>query len=168
MTILFISHMYFYIQDIKMFDKEKEISISGVNVKENQTLDLSIEDKIAIINSDKDVERVALKTGDIYSLYEARKQCFTELSKIPSLKIDLYGPTYEEIKLKPYLLINAKTPSQTMLVWIGEVIIQEVSYHVVLDEGSGKINIEIQKSKDEEFKSKLDLEWKHYLDSAPN
>lgn len=152
-----------------MFDKEKEISISAVDVKENEPLDLSIEDKIAILNSDKDVERVALKTGDIYSLYEARKQCFTELSKIPSLKIDLYGPTYEEIKLQPYLLINAKTPSQTMLVWIGEVMIKEVSYHVVLDEGTGKIiKIEIQKSKDEAFETRLNMEWEQYLDFTTN
>lgn len=152
-----------------MFDKEKEISISAVNVKENEPLDLTIKNKLAILNSDKDVERVALKTGDIYSLYEARKQCFTELSKIPSLKIDLYGPTYEEIKLQPYLLINAKTPSQTMLVWMGEVIIKEVSYHVVLDEGTGKIiKIEIQKSKDEAFETRLNMEWEQYLDFTTN
>lgn len=150
-----------------MFNKDKEMKILAVNVKKDESLNLSIEEKIAIINSDKDVERVALKTGDIYSLYEARKQCFTELRNIPSLKIDLYGPTYDGIKLQPYLLINADTPSETMLVWIGEVMIKEVSYHVVLDEGTGKIiKIEIPKSKDEDFKNKLNQEWETYLNSV--
>ena len=150
-----------------MFNKDKEMNIDAVNVKKDESLNLSIEEKIAIINSDKEVERVALKTGDIYSLYEARKQCFTELRNIPSLKIDLYGPTYDGIKLQPYLLINADTPSETMLVWIGEVMIKEVSYHVVLDEGTGKIiKIEIPKSKDEDFKNKLNQEWETYLNSV--
>lgn len=149
-----------------MFNKDKEMNIFAVNVKKDESFDLSIEEKIEIINSDKDVERVALKTGDIYSLYEARKQCFTELRKITSLKIDIYGPSYDEIKLQPYLLINAETPSETMLVWIGEVMIKEVSYHVVLDEGTGKIiKIEILKSKNENLKNKLSQEWETYLNS---
>ena len=138
-TILFTSHVYFYIQDIKVFDKEKEIRISAVEVQEKAPFTLSIEEKINIINADKDVEQVSLKTGDVYSLYEARKQCFNELRKIPSLNIDMYGPSYDEMKLQPYLLINARTPSQTMLVWSGEVLIKEVSYYVVLDEGTGKL-----------------------------
>lgn len=167
LILMLFSSLFFYLQDKQMLEKEKTIEIAGVDVKDSDLLLMTIDEKINMLNPDRNTESVKLKTGDIYSLYEARKQCFKELSKIPSLEIELYGPIYEEIDVRPYLIINSEIPSQTMLVWMGQLKIKDVSYYVVLDEESGKlIKLESDEWNNNEFKKTVLKEWKNYLKST--
>lgn len=164
LVFMIFSHIYFSFKDKKTLSNEKSIDITAVDIKDSDLLLMTIEEKINMLNSNMDIESVSLETGDTYSLYEARKQCFKELSKLSSLEMDIYGPVYQEIDIRPYLLINAKTPSQTMLVWSGNVKIKDISYNVVLEEESGKlIKLESDEWNNNKFKESVQKEWENYL-----
>ncbi len=91
---------------------KKKVTVSGVSN------DMKLSDKLAMLRVEaKDVEQVELKMGEKFSLYEARKQCFNEMCKIPVLEIDVYGPVREEINIAPKLFIDTETPSYTMIAW---------------------------------------------------
>lgn len=119
----------------------RTISISDNEVDNPlNTVVMSIESKIALLEaSESEVEQVSLKMGEVYSLYEARKQISQELCRISTLEMDIYGPVREEIDVQPMLMIDVEAPSNYMIVWVGTLVIKDITYRIALDEESGKI-----------------------------
>lgn len=129
----------------------------------NQT-NMSINEKIEILGSkDDSIETVNLETGNQYSLYEARNRCFSEMCKIPIIQMDIYGPVTEKIHIEPILYINAQSPSKSMIVWEGTVLVNGVDYSVTLEEESGKILCIQAKRLENDLQEQLQQEWKKYL-----
>lgn len=156
--------IFFRIQDEKIIGNEKKKNVvmedKGLYNKE----EYGIEERMKMLSDDSNMEYVLLDTGSSFSLYEARLQCFRELSKIPSLRMDLYGPIKEDIDIKPYLMIPVKVPSQTSILWKGELEIDKVIYKIVLDEDSGKIiALDSDTFSNAELNKKILEEWKEYL-----
>ncbi len=166
--VFIMPYLIFLIQDAKLIDKIKHIKITPISVSLENNSELKLKDKLNLIEGGtNDIERVELKMGEVYSLYEARKQCFDELCKIPMLQMDTYGPIRDEINITPTLFINTSTPSHTMIAWTGLVTIKDVTYNIALDEKSEKLIllqiVNVDAAQEKELQDALDIEWKNYL-----
>ncbi|MDD3173497.1 MAG: hypothetical protein PHF63_07530 [Herbinix sp.] len=166
--IFILPYMYFLLQDRKFINIVKQMKITPVTVSGVGDIDMKLSDKLDLIGADdKDVEQVDLKMGEIFSLYEARKQCVKELCKIPVLEMDIYGPIRDEINITPKLFIDTRTPSYSMIAWTGTVTIKDITYWVALDERSKKlISIQVTEGNEELKKGiqkQLANEWKEYI-----
>lgn len=156
--------IFFRIQDGEIIGSEKKKNVVMDDKELYNQEEYGIEEKMNMLSDDSNMEYVLLDTGSSFSLYEARLQCFRELSKIPSLKMDLYGPVKEDIDIKPYLMIPVKVPSQTFVLWKGELEIDKVIYKIVLDEDSGKIiSLDSDTFSNAKLNKKILEEWKEYL-----
>ena len=156
--------IFFKIQDGEIIGNEKKKNVVMADKELYNQEEYGIEEKMNMLSDDSNMEYVLLDTGSSFSLYEARLQCFRELSKIPSLRMDLYGPIKEDIDIKPYLMIPVKVPSQTSILWKGELEIDKVIYKIVLDEDSGKIiALDSDTFSNAELNKKILEEWKEYL-----
>ena len=156
--------IFFRIQDGEIIGNEKKKNVVMDDKELYNQEEYGIEEKMNMLSDDSNMEYVLLDTGSSFSLYEARLQCFRELSKIPSLKMDLYGPVKEDIDIKPYLMIPVKVPSQTFVLWKGELEIDKVIYKIVLDEDSGKIiSLDSDTFSNAKLNKKILEEWKEYL-----
>lgn len=156
--------IFFKIQDGEIIGNEKKKNVVMADKELYNQEEYEIEEKMNMLSDDSNMEYVLLDTGSSFSLYEARLQCFRELSKIPSLRMDLYGPIKEDIDIKPYLMIPVKVPSQTSILWKGELEIDKVIYKIVLDEDSGKIiALDSDTFSNAELNKKILEEWKEYL-----
>ena len=156
--------IFFTIQDGEIIGNEKKKNVVMADKELYNQEEYGIEEKMNMLSDDSNMEYVLLDTGSSFSLYEARLQCFRELSKIPSLRMDLYGPIKEDIDIKPYLMIPVKVPSQTSILWKGELEIDKVIYKIVLDEDSGKIiALDSDTFSNAELNKKILEEWKEYL-----
>lgn len=166
--IIFVPYIYFQLQEEHLLGVKPEIQVDKVEVQKNNTEQLSLEQRRDMIRAgEADVESISLKMGDRYSLYEARKQCYRELCKIPVLKMDIYGPAQREIDISPQLLVNAKIPSYSMIIWSGSLKINNILYKIVLDEGSGKL-LSIQMADEnagehKKLKEAFEKEWEEYF-----
>lgn len=155
--------IFFRIQDGEIIGKEKKKSVV-LEKNSYSKEDYGVDEKIDMLNDISSIEYVLLDAGSTFSLYEARLQCFRELCKIPSLKMDVHGPVKEDIDIKPYLMINIKVPSQTCILWKGELIIDKVIYTIVMDEESGKIiKLDSDSFSNTKTNKKILEEWKEYL-----
>lgn len=164
LVILLIPPSFFRINDNHLVDKSKKVKIEPVDVQGANILSMTIKEKADMVNKEENIESVQLDTGDIYSLYEARQQSFKELCKIPSLEMDLYGPLKEDIEIQPFLMIDAKTPSRKMIVWIGSFDVKDAKYNIILDEETGKIiNIESSVLERNELMEVVKEEWEKYI-----
>jgi hypothetical protein len=139
--ILFIPQLFYWKQNKKIIE-----NIQKVDTDFNWTgfhgiqSDMGINEKKEMLQENKDsIVSVSLETGNLYSLYEARKRSFNEMCKIPMINMDINGPTKDEIDLEPILYIDGETPSQTMIVWSGSVLVKDITYSIILEEESGKI-----------------------------
>lgn len=156
--------IFFKIQDGEIIGNEKKKNVVMADKELYNQEEYGIEEKMNMLSDDSNMEYVLLDTGSSFSLYEARLQCFRELSKIPSLRMDLYGPIKEDIDIKPYLMIPVKVPSQTSILWKGELEIDKVIYKIVLDEDSGKIiALDSDTFSNAELNKKILEEWKEYM-----
>lgn len=156
--------IFFRIQDEETIGNEKKKNVVMEDKELYNQEEYGIEEKGNMLSDDSNMEYVLLDTGSSFSLYEARLQCFRELSKIPSLKMDLYGPAKEDIDIKPYLMIPVKVPSKAFVLWKGELEIDKVIYKIVLDEESGKIiALDSDSFSNNELNKKILEEWKGYL-----
>ena len=156
--------IFFRIQDGEIIGNEKKKNVVMDDKELYNQEEYGIEEKMNMLSDDSNMEYVLLDTGSSFSLYEARLQCFRELSKIPSLKMDLYGPVKEDIDIKPYLMIPVKVPSQTFVLWKGELEIDKFIYKIVLDEDSGKIiSLDSDTFSNAKLNKKILEEWKEYL-----
>lgn len=139
-VIIVSPSLYFQLQEKELLNREKELPIEVLKLEKNKQEELNLEQRREMVyKEEKDVEMISLKTGDRYSLYEARRQCYRELRKIPVLKMDLYGPVQKEIDISPVLMVDAKIPAYSLIIWRGSLTIKDVRYEVVLDEESGKL-----------------------------
>lgn len=169
LMIIILPYLFFLFQDAKIINKVKQINITPVIVSDvRNDSEMNLSNKLAMIEAeDKNVKQVDLKMGENFSLYEARKQCFEELCKIPVLEMDIYGPVKDEINITPKLFIDTENPSYTMIAWIGTVTIEDITYWVVLDEASKKlISLKANEGSEEQSKEKqeqLENDWKEYL-----
>jgi hypothetical protein len=164
LIIMLIPPSFFLIKDNNIVDRGKEVIIEPVDVQGDNILSMTMKEKADMVNEAENIETVQLKTGDVYSLYEARLQSFRELCKIPSLEADIYGPVKDEIEIQPFLIIDAKSPSRKMIVWKGRLTIKGAEYKIVLDEETGKIlNIESPEWKNKELIDKVLKEWEKYI-----
>lgn len=167
-AIIFLPSFYFNLQERKILDTEKEVPVKALKLEKNAQAVLSLEQRRELAGAEKSgIERISLKTGDVYSLYEARKQCYRELLKLPVLKMDLYSPPQKEIDLTPSLLVDSENPAYSIIVWSGSLKINKIIYQVVLDEGSGKL-LSIQPADEDsaEYKAlreELKEQWKKYF-----
>ncbi|SHO42968.1 hypothetical protein [Anaerocolumna xylanovorans] len=138
--ITVVPYIYFQLQEGHLLGMKPEIPVDTVEIQKSNAEQLNLEQRRDMIRTgEADVERISLKTGNAYSLYEARKQCYRELCKIPALKMDIDGPVQREIDISPQLLVNAKVPSYSMIIWSGSLEIKDIPYKIVLDEDSGKL-----------------------------
>lgn len=164
LVILLIPPSFFRINDNQVVDKGKKVKIEPVDVQGANILSMTIKEKVDMVNKEENIESVKLETGDVYSLYEARQQSFKELCKIPSLEMDIYGPLREDIGIQPFLMIDAKTPSRKMIVWIGSFTVKDAEYDIILDEETGKIiKIESSVLESNELIDTVKEEWKKYI-----
>lgn len=166
--VFIMPYLIFLIQDAKLIDKIKHIKLTPISVRSEDNNDLELKDKLNLIEGGtNEIERVALKMGEVYSLYEARKQCFDELCKIPVLQMDTNGPIRDEIDINPTLFINTETPSHTMIAWTGSVTIKDVLYNIALDEKSEKLILLQVVNGDaalrNELQADIEKDWKNYL-----
>jgi len=156
----------FYWQQVKEIINNIQIVESGLNSTSfhGAQSNMSLNEKIDMLEQiKKSVVTVTLETGNLFSLYEARKSCFNEMCKIPMIEMDIYGPVKDEINIEPVLYINGESPSQTMIVWRGSVLVNHITYSIILEEESGKI-LEIKAEELEIDSQELLLEqWKVYL-----
>lgn len=168
MIIIIFPSIYFRIQENQYINVKKKTSIEEINITKSKSSMLDMSKRIEMIQPDNnEVQHLSLKTGDKYSLFEARNQCFRELSKIPVLKIDVYGPTLNQINIVPEIVIDPLTPAYFLLVWRGTLEIDGILYEVILDEDSEMI---LQIKVAEHFKSshtslqkKLTHQWEKYF-----
>lgn len=166
LVIMLIPPSFFMIKDNNVVNNGKRVVIKPVDVQGANLMSMTMEEKTDMVNKWEDIESVQLETGDIYSLYEARLQSFNELCKIPSLEMDVHGPVKDDIKIQPFLLIDAKTPSKKMIVWKGKLTIQNVEYGIILDEESGKIiKIESTAWENRELFNTVFKEWEKYIEN---
>lgn len=164
LIVVITPRFFFRIQDEEIIGNEKSKKVQMVEKTTSYQEDYGIEEKVNMLSEGSNIEYVLLDTGNSYSLYEARLQCFRELCKISSLEMDVHGPVKEEIDVKPYLVINIKVPSLTFILWKGEVVIDKVKYIIVLDEESGKIiDLESDSFSKTDTNMKIIEEWKEYL-----
>lgn len=167
--IVLIPSLLNLLQDAKILNVEKVIAIEPVQLNSgDQRASMSLSDKIALIVGTKDdFKCIDLKMGDRYSLYEARMQCFKELSRIPALQMDLYGPIKDEINVLPKLYIDVKSPTYTMIVWKGTITINKVIYQITLDEESNKIIyikcVDRKDDKKDKLLKQIDKDWQDYI-----
>lgn len=171
LVLLFFPNGYFYLKDCKFVGKENSISVEPVNMQTFAVGQVSLEEKIQMIHSTQQVTSIELEAGELYSLHEARMQSYRELCEIPMLNMSISGPLKDDIKIKPYLVINPQEPSMTMIVWEGRLAINEVLYEIVLEEESGKLlKIEAMNLPDSkqgnQFGEKLQEEWKEYIQGS--
>lgn len=161
-TVATSPYLYFEYQERELLNTVKETPIEVLKLEYNNQEELNMEQRREMINKEnKDIEKISLKTGDVYSLYEARKQCYRELRKIPILQMDLYGPLQKEIEISPQLMVDSKIPAYSMIIWSGSLTIKDVLYEVVLDEESGKL-LRIQAA-NKQLQRSLQNEWKIYF-----
>ncbi len=159
--ILIFPKFYFQYQDRKLFSEIKEMDMNVFQMDRVVKDALTMEEKLMLItDSNADLKYIELKTGDKYSLYEARRQCFRELCKIPVLEADIYGPLLSEIEIAPYLFIDPETPSRSMLIWKGFLTIKDIKYQVTLEEESEKLLVIQPVGKEDDA---LKRQWEEYL-----
>ncbi|MDF2511079.1 MAG: hypothetical protein K0S04_945 [Herbinix sp.] len=170
LLVVIIPELYFNILDRKIINVETQLPIEVMNMNNTEPeINLSLQDKIDMLkDSSGNIDRIDLKMGNTFSLYEARKQCFKELCKIPVLKMDLYGPSKDEIDISPILYIDTRTPSYAVVVWSGTVTIKGITFQIALEEENGKL-IQFQYSDGnlgnvEQTKVQYEEAWKTYLD----
>lgn len=133
-------YAYFQLQERQLLHTETEIPIKTIKIEKNSQGELSMEQRREMIyREDEDIEKISLKTGDVYSLYEARRQCYRELCKISVLEMDIYGPPQKDIEIFPQLIVDSKTPAYSMIIWKGTFKIKNILYEIVLEEESGKL-----------------------------
>ncbi|MFV0343629.1 MAG: hypothetical protein ACK5JH_12210 [Anaerocolumna sp.] len=167
-AIILFPNIYFYIQEYKILNQYHSVAIDTIIIEKNKNDILDLYKKLEMIYSkNNEIEQLSLKTGDRYSLYEARKQCYRELRKIPILEIGIYGPPERDIDIAPTLIIDATTPSYTMIIWQGSLTINNITYRIILDEISGKL-LQIQREgihqiESETFDEELNDQWEKYL-----
>jgi hypothetical protein len=160
-AILIFPYLYFQYQDRKLLSEIKEMDMNVFQMDKLEKHTLTIEEKMKLLtDGNANLKHIELKTGDRFSLYEARRQCFRELSKIPVLEISIYGPILREIDITPYLLIDSETPSSSMLIWKGSLTIKDIKYQITLEEESGKI-LFIQPAGEKD--DTLEMQWEKYL-----
>jgi hypothetical protein len=167
-AIVISPYLFFEWQEKKLFRTEVDLSMEPFSIGKIEHIQLNLEDRrTMILENNTDIERIELKTGNKYSLYEARKQCFKELCKLPILEMDVYGPIQKEINLTPSLVVNSRTPAYSMIVWRGSLKIKDVPYQIVLDEESGKLlSIQIADdfdSDDKHLQEALQEQWEEYF-----
>ena len=139
--VVLIPEVYFNILDKKIINVESQLPIEVINVNSTEAATtMSLQEEIALFqDTSGNVDRIDLKMGNTFSLYEARKQCFKELCKISSLEMDLYGPGKDEIDINPKLFIDTRTPSYAVVIWTGTVTIRDITFQIALEEGSGRL-----------------------------
>ncbi|ADL02882.1 hypothetical protein [Lacrimispora saccharolytica] len=159
--ILFFPYFYFQYQDRKLLSEISELEMNVFHMDRVETNSFTLEEKLMMITeSNAELMHIELKTGDRYSLYEARRQCFRELCKIPVLEASIYGPILSEINITPYLFLDSETPSSSMLIWKGFLTIKDMKYQVALEEESGKLLLIQPVGKED---AALNIQWKEYL-----
>jgi hypothetical protein len=170
LLVVVIPEMYFAILDRKIINVETQLPVEVMSMNHmGSEIDLSLQGEIDMLNdSSGNIDRINLKMGNTFSLYEARKQCFKELCKIPILEMDLYGPSKDEIDINPKLYIDTRTPSYAVVVWTGTVTIKGITFLIALEEENGKI-IQLQyydgnQGDIEQTKIQYEEAWKAYLD----
>lgn len=168
--IMEIPQMVYWKQDNDIIGKvqTEEIDSNWVSFHGTQG-SMNINEKIQMLNQKNDnIVKVTLETGKMYSLYEARKRSFDEMCKIPIIEMDVYGPIKDEIDIEPALYINGKSPSQTMIVWSGTVIVNNITFSLILEEESGKILAIKADELDKKLQDTLEKEWGEYIkDDVP-
>jgi hypothetical protein len=165
LVILFIPQFFYWKQNKKIIE-----NIQKVDTDFNWTgfhgiqSDMSMNEKKEMLQQKKEsIATVNLETGKMYSLYEARKRSFNEMCKIPMVEMDIFGPTKDEISIEPILYIDGETPSKTMIVWRGSVLVKDITYSIILEEESGKI-LDIRAEELEiELQKLLQDEWDEYF-----
>ncbi len=161
LAILIFPYLYFQYQERKLLSETKEMDMNVFQMDKIENNTLTLEEKMKLLtDGNANLKLIELKTGDRYSLYEARRQCFRELSKIPVLEITIYGPILREIDITPYLLIDSETPSYSMLIWKGSLTIKDIEYQITMEEESGKILFVQPVGEKNEI---LDMQWEKYL-----
>ena len=161
--ILIFPYFYFQYEDRKLFHEIKEMDMTVFKMDRVENDALTLEEKLKLLaDGNADLKHTELKTGDRYSLYEARRQSFRELCKIPVLEASLYGPLLNEIDITPYLLIDSETPSSSMLIWKGFLTIDDIKYQITLEEESGKLLFIQPIGKEDDV---LKMQWEKYLKS---
>lgn len=166
--IIVLPTIYFKIQEKQLLNIKNEISIDVVTIEKTKSGLLDMYKRLEMIHSQNNaIESITLKTGDKYSLYEARKQCYKELCKIPVLEMDIYGPAQRDINIIPKLIIDSVTPAYSIIIWSGTLEINEINYNIILDEESGKL-LYIQREYPSQWESaildeKLKEQWEKYF-----
>lgn len=159
--ILILPHFYFQYEDQRLFREIKEMDMNVFQMDRMNRNALTTEEKRALLSDGNvNLRHIELKTGDRYSLYEARRQCFRELCKIPVLEVSIYGPILNEIDITPCLLIDPETPSISMITWKGFLTIKDIKYQITLEEESGKV-LSIQPVG--KVDDVLNMQWERYL-----
>ncbi len=163
--IIAFPNVLFRLQELQLLNIIKEVPIKAVEINKNEAGQLNLDTRLEMIQADNlNIEKLTLKTGDKYSLYEARKQCYDELRKISMLQMDQYGPIIKEIKVVPYMIIDSVTPAYSFIIWQGQVEIKKIVYNIILDEESGKIiHIDLLDSKDSQMQQKINEALEKYL-----
>ena len=170
LLVVVIPQLYFNILDRKIINVETQLPIEVINVNNAEPeIKLSLQDEIDMLNDSSGyIDRIDLKMGNTFSLYEARKQCYKELCKISVLEMDLYGPNMDEIEINPKLYIDTRTPSYAAVIWTGTVTIKGITFQIALEEENGKV-IQLQYydghlSNVGQTKVQYEEAWKAYLD----
>ncbi len=162
--ILIFPYFYFQYEDQKLFRETKEMDMEVFQIDRVENNALTLEEKLNLLaDGNADLKLTQLKTGDRYSLYEARRQCFRELCKISVLEASIYGPILSEIEITPYLLIDSETPSSTMLIWKGIITIKDIKYQITLEEESCKLLFVQPIGKEDDV---LKMQWENYLKNS--
>ncbi len=163
--VMKIPQIIYWKQDKNILENVQRLEIDTNWISFRGTrINMTDEEKIEMIEKKEDsIITVSLETGNMYSLYEARKRCFDEMNKIPVIEMDIYGPVKDEINIEPILYINGKSPSQSMIVWSGTVEVKNITYSVMLEEESGKILAIKGDGLDNNFNETLIKEWKEYM-----
>lgn len=164
-SIVVLPNVIFRIQERQLMNIKMEVPIEAIEINKNDAGQLDINSRLEMIQADNmNIEKLTLKTGDKYSLYEARKQCNKELRKILILEMDLYGPIIKEIKVEPFMIIDSVTPAYSFIIWQGIIVINKITYNIILDEESGKIiQIKVVDSNDTHFQAKINEALEKYL-----
>lgn len=159
--ILIFPYLYFQYQDRKLLSEIKEMDMNIFQMDKTENNMLTLDEKMKLLSDgNANLKHIELKTGDRFSLYEARRQCFRELSKIPVLEMSIYGPILREIDITPYLLIDPETPSISILIWKGSLTIKDIKYQITLEEESGKILFIQPVGEKDDI---LEMQWEKYL-----
>lgn len=150
------------IRDNGILDKEIQVKDIPIEVEvHGKETDLSLDEKINMAWGNNNIEKVGLKMGRLFSLYEARKVCHDELTKMLS-GLEEFVPTKENIDLTPELFIDTDMPSDTMVIWRGLIKIDKDIYQIMLEEESEKI-VFIQSIGGSSEDKKVMVSWKEYI-----